>query len=104
MKVQEVWSFDPSLISERRYATKMLRIVIRSRLASKRITNEFCISQRALDWLFNRIIEDYSFSIVQPGEAVGILSAQSNGEPQQQMTLNTVTLFVLRFYFFTYFL
>lgn len=89
MKVQEVWSFDPALISERRYATKMLRIVIRSRLASKRITNEYCISQRALDWLCNRIIEDYSFSIVQPGEAVGILSAQSNGEPQQQMTLNT---------------
>lgn len=89
MRVQNVWSFDPFLITERRYATKMLRIVIRSRLASKRVIYEYGLSQRALDWLCNRIVDDYSFSIVQPGEAVGNLSAQSNGEPQQQMTLNS---------------
>lgn len=88
-EVQSVWAFDPLLVSERRHVTKMLRIVIRSRLASKRVIQEFMLSQRALDWLCKRIVEDYKISIVHPGEAVGILSAQSNGEPQQQMTLNT---------------
>ncbi len=100
MRIQEVWAFDPLLISERRYATKMLRIVTRSRLASKRIICEFGLSQRALEWLCNRIVEDYGFSIAQPGEAIGILSAQSNGEPQQQMTLNTVIDFLLTFLHF----
>lgn len=90
MDVQSVWSFDPLLVNERRHTTKMLRVVIRSRLSSKRVIEEYMLSQRALDWLCNRIVEDYKFSIVQPGEAVGILSAQSNGEPQQQMTLNSV--------------
>ena len=89
-RIQEVWAFDELLVSERRYATKMLRIVVRSRLSSKRIITEFSLSQRALEWLCTRIVEDYGFSIAQPGEAIGELSAQSNGEPQQQMTLNTV--------------
>ena len=91
LRIMEVWAFDSRLYSERRYATKMLRIVMRSRLASKRVIHEFGLSQRALNWLCGRIIDDYSFSIVQPGEAVGALSAQSNGEPQQQMTLNSVS-------------
>ena len=98
LRIMEVWAFDPQLVSERRYATKMLRIVVRSRLASKRVIYEFGLSQRALEWLCNRIIDDYNFSIVQPGEAVGALSAQSNGEPQQQMTLNTVSRYSLAYF------
>ena len=31
----------------------------------------------------------YMYSIVDPGEAVGLLAAQSIGEPSTQMTLNT---------------
>ena len=38
---------------------------------------------RALMWL------RYVHSLVQPGEAVGLLAAQSIGEPSTQMTLNT---------------
>ena len=48
---------------------------------------EFRLSRKALEWLCNRCVNDYSLAIVQPGEAVGALAAQSNGEPQQQMTL-----------------
>jgi len=34
----------------------------------------------------------YLYSLVHPGEAVGILAAQSIGEPSTQMTLNTFHL------------
>lgn len=53
---------------------------------------EFRLSRKALEWLCNRCVNDYSLAIVQPGEAVGALAAQSNGEPQQQMTLYVVNL------------
>lgn len=83
------WAFDENLHSERRYALKMLNVIVRSRLASKRVVEEYQLSQRALEWVCDKIIESYELAIIDPGEAVGSLSAQSNGEPQQQMTLNT---------------
>jgi len=92
------WAFDENLHSERRYALKMLNIIIRSRLSSKRVVEEYQLSQRALEWVCDKIIESYELAIIDPGEAVGSLSAQSNGEPQQQMTLNTVS-FIFSFYF-----
>ena len=92
IKIMEVWAFDEALVTDRVFATTMLRIAIRSRLASKRIINEYGLSQQALQWVCDRVIEDYQLAIAHPGEAVGMLAAQSNGEPQQQMTLNTVSL------------
>jgi len=42
---------------------------------------------------FNEIIEEvkkrYEYSLVEPGEAVGIVAAQSMGEPSTQMTMRT---------------
>jgi DNA-directed RNA polymerase II subunit RPB1 len=95
LRIMDVWCFDENLIDERRYTTKMLRIALRSRLASKRVIEEHGLSQQALIWLCDRIVKDYRRSLVQPGEAVGAIAAQSNGEPQQQMTLNTVFCYFL---------
>ena len=89
LDIMNCWAYDPLLKFERRHAVKMLNIAIRSRLASKRVIEEFRLSRKALEWLCNRCVNDYSLAIVHPGEAVGALAAQSNGEPQQQMTLNT---------------
>lgn len=44
---------------------------------------------RALKILIQEIIIMYKKSIIQPGEMVGMLAAQSIGEPTTQMTLNT---------------
>ena len=41
------------------------------------------------DNLINEIISVYNNSVVDPGETVGIIAAQSLGEPVTQMTLNT---------------
>ena len=43
----------------------------------------------ALNILMDRIVLAYKQSIVAPGEMVGIIAAQSIGEPTTQMTLNT---------------
>jgi DNA-directed RNA polymerase beta' subunit len=45
----------------------------------------------ALIMLLNKITLDYKRSIVAPGEMVGMISAQSIGEPTTQLTLNSVT-------------
>lgn len=51
-----------------------------------RFTNE------SLTFLLEKIIYMYKRAIVNPGEMVGIISAQSIGEPTTQMTLNTFHL------------
>ena len=43
----------------------------------------------ALELLIEQIIYQYKKSIIAPGEMVGIIAAQSIGEPTTQMTLNT---------------
>ena len=47
------------------------------------------ISTENLDFIITTILEQYLNSFTQPGENVGIISAQSIGEPSTQMTLNT---------------
>jgi DNA-directed RNA polymerase II subunit RPB1 len=46
-------------------------------------------NQKALEILLATIILDYKRAIVAPGEMVGMIAAQSIGEPTTQMTLNT---------------
>jgi DNA-directed RNA polymerase II subunit RPB1 len=46
-------------------------------------------NKTAINYLLETIILRYKQSIVSPGEMVGIIAAQSIGEPTTQMTLNT---------------
>ena len=46
-------------------------------------------NKKALDILLETIILSYKRAIVAPGEMVGMIAAQSIGEPTTQMTLNT---------------
>ena len=45
-------------------------------------------SQKILDVLLN-VEKEYNNSLVTPNEAIGVITAQSFGEPATQMTLNT---------------
>ncbi|MGC8649313.1 MAG: DNA-directed RNA polymerase subunit A', partial [Candidatus Micrarchaeia archaeon] len=47
------------------------------------------LSQKAVTEVCNKTVEKYIYSLVEPGEAVGVVSAQSVGEPGTQMTLRT---------------
>ena len=46
-------------------------------------------NKNALTFLLDVIVKQYKQSIVNPGEMVGIIAAQSIGEPTTQLTLNT---------------
>ena len=46
-------------------------------------------NRKALELLLETIVLNYKRAIVAPGEMVGMIAAQSIGEPTTQMTLNT---------------
>lgn len=46
-------------------------------------------NKKALTYLIEQVIYSYKKAIVAPGEMVGMIAAQSIGEPTTQMTLNT---------------
>jgi DNA-directed RNA polymerase subunit A' len=47
------------------------------------------ITKRGVDTVIGTVARNYDFSLVEPGEAVGTIAAQSIGEPGTQMTLRT---------------
>ncbi|KAK6195965.1 hypothetical protein SNE40_001281 [Patella caerulea] len=70
-------------------ATILMKILIRSTLCCKRVSEEFRLSTEAFEWLIGEIEAKFQQAQVHPGEMVGALGAQSLGEPATQMTLNT---------------
>jgi len=70
-------------------ATILFKIQLRSRLAFKRLAVEQRINKLAFDHILGEVENRWSRSMVAPGEMVGVLAAQSIGEPATQMTLNT---------------
>ena len=70
-------------------ATYLFQCLVRSRLAAKRVLHEFRLNRDAFDWVLGMIEQQFAKSLVNPGEMVGVIAAQSIGEPATQMTLNT---------------
>lgn len=42
-----------------------------------------------METIIDEVIKEYEKALIEPGEAVGTVAAQSIGEPSTQMTLNT---------------
>jgi len=55
----------------------------------KRNIHESKLTRKGVDQVVNLSIESYVRSLIEPGEAAGVVSAQSIGEPGTQMTLRT---------------
>lgn len=70
-------------------ACYLFRCLVRSRLATKRVLEEFRLNRVAFEWVLGEVESQFAKSLVNPGEMVGVLAAQSIGEPATQMTLNT---------------
>ncbi|KAJ2583771.1 DNA-directed RNA polymerase II core subunit rpo21, partial [Coemansia sp. RSA 1836] len=83
---------DPLSIEAQRNATLLFQIHLRSTLATKRVIEEYHLTKEAFDWLLAEIETRFKRAQVNPGEMVGVLAAQSIGEPATQMTLNTFHL------------
>ena len=70
-------------------ATLLFKAQLRSRLAFKRLVVESSLNKLAFQHVIGEIESRFSRALVSPGEMVGVLAAQSIGEPATQMTLNT---------------
>ncbi|KAL9612918.1 MAG: hypothetical protein Q9167_002501 [Letrouitia subvulpina] len=70
-------------------ATILFKAQLRSRLAFKRLVVENSLNKLAFQHVLGEIESRFSRALVNPGEMVGVLAAQSIGEPATQMTLNT---------------
>ena len=80
---------DPISIKAQENATMLFSFLVKSKLATKRVLQEYRLSIKAFEWLCGSIISDFLAAVVNPGEMCGVLAAQSLGEPATQMTLNT---------------
>ena len=88
-KLVVVGGTDGLSVEAQRNATTLFNILLRSTLSSKRVIEEFRLSTAAFDWLLGEIENRFQQSLVEPGECVGAIAAQSIGEPATQMTLDT---------------
>ncbi len=55
----------------------------------KKRLRDFGLTEAGVEDVIQTVLRNYDFSLVEPGEAVGIVAAQSIGEPGTQMTLRT---------------
>ena len=68
---------------------KLYKVALYVYLSPKKCIFEYGLSKEQFKKLCNEIKFNYVKSHVEPGEMVGIIAAQSIGEPTSQMTLNT---------------
>ncbi len=69
--------------------TDLFRVLYFYYLSPKNLLINKRFNHKALELLLKTITMNYKRSIVAPGEMVGMIAAQSIGEPTTQMTLNT---------------
>ena len=70
-------------------ATLLVKAHVRARLAFKQVASKHRLNKLAFDNIVGEIENRFSRAFASPGEMVGVLAAQSIGEPATQMTLNT---------------
>ncbi|KAI1827476.1 DNA-directed RNA polymerase II subunit RPB1 [Xylaria intraflava] len=70
-------------------ATLLFKALLRSKLAFKRLSCFHRLDKMAFHHVIGELDRKFRRSMVNPGEMVGVLAAQSIGEPATQMTLNT---------------
>jgi DNA-directed RNA polymerase beta' subunit len=78
------------IIHKHNPANKLFMILINCFLSPKRVLTEWKFSREAFDQLISTIKLRFFESMAHPSEMVGVIAAQSIGEPCTQMTLNSV--------------
>jgi DNA-directed RNA polymerase II subunit RPB1 len=68
---------------------KLLNILIRCYLSPKKVCYEYKFNQMTFDFVIQTVRMRFYDSIANPSEMIGVVAAQSIGEPTTQLTLNT---------------
>ena len=71
---------------------KILHMLMRCYMSPKRLLYKYRYTTEAFDYLLDKVHHEFLSSIVQASEMVGVVAAQSIGEPTTQLTLNTFHL------------
>lgn len=69
---------------------RFFQILARAFLSPKRVLLEYRFDRNTFDFVIQQIKHRFYDAIAHPSEMVGVISAQSIGEPATQMTLNSV--------------
>ncbi|KAJ5614542.1 hypothetical protein N7528_008196 [Penicillium herquei] len=80
---------DPISREAQENATLLFKAQLRSRLAFRRLVTDYSLNKLAFQHVIGAIESRFARAAANPGEMVGVLAAQSIGEPATQMTLNT---------------
>ena len=80
---------DPLIMSAKENSTWLFKIYCRSLLSTKKMIFEDRMSYASFDWVIGEVKSRFEQALVNPGEMIGPIGAQSIGEPATQMTLNT---------------
>ena len=67
----------------------LLKIVLSTYLSPKQVIKHHHLSKKAFEYIILNINEKLMFNLIETGEMVGPVAAQSIGQPTTQLTLNT---------------
>ena len=80
---------DELYLNKNNKGNKLLNIILKMSLAPKDIILNHRLNKLSLEYVVNEIKKKFMESIAHPSEMVGVVAAQSIGEPCTQITLNT---------------
>ena len=80
---------DELYLNENNKGNKLLNIILKMSLSPKDIILNHRLNKLSLEYVVNEIKKKFMESIAHPSEMVGVVAAQSIGEPCTQITLNT---------------
>jgi DNA-directed RNA polymerase II subunit RPB1 len=85
--IKDIVVSDDPYVSE--VCTRHIRFLIRNYCNSKRLIVKHKFTKQALDLMLMKIKQHYLATLINPGEMIGTISAQSIGERLTQLTLDT---------------
>jgi len=68
----------------------LFKFALYDALTPKRVMDELKLTKEQFDKIVDDIIINFNKNIIEPGEMIGIITAQSMGEPLTQLTLSSV--------------
>jgi DNA-directed RNA polymerase II subunit RPB1 len=78
----------PNKLNDEKLAKVLFKLALYEYFSPKRCLIEYKLNKEQFETIITEIIRSFKNAIVHPGEMVGIITAQSMGEPLTQMTLN----------------
>tara|TARA_B110000259_G_scaffold183182_1_gene228058 strand:+ start:761 stop:5230 length:4470 start_codon:yes stop_codon:yes gene_type:complete len=76
-------------LNDNNKGNRLLQIILKMNLSPKEIILQHRLNKLSFEYVVNEIKKKFRDSIVHPSEMVGVVAAQSIGEPCTQITLNT---------------